>query len=290
MSLILWGTEMGNSPYVLSCFVALREKQIPFELRTVSLQKGDHRQPPFVTLSLTARVPVLVDGDLSLSESSAIVEYLDEKFPPPTYARVLPVDTVHRARARQVMAWVRSDVAALREERSAEYVFLPAGRRRRRRRRCRLPGQEAAEKVVRVASSLIPDGGGPLFDGWCIADTDLAMMLWRLSRTGYPLPRQGAGLRRSRVGTAVRPGIRGAAASGEVRVVGSSVRRARRRSSPCRRTPCRSFRESAATLFGPPRTGASRPSCGRPGSPAASAGRAGKRSRSAENCRAAITM
>ena len=125
MSLILWGSERGNSPYVLSCFVALREKQIPFELRTLSLQKGDQHQPPFVALSLTARVPVLVDGDLSLSESSAIVEYLDEKFPPPTYARVLPVDTVHRARARQVMAWVRSDVAALREERPTEYVFLP---------------------------------------------------------------------------------------------------------------------------------------------------------------------
>lgn len=187
MSLILWGSELGNSPYVLSCFVALREKQIPFELRTLSLQRGEHRQAPFVGLSLTARVPVLVDGDLALSESSAIVEYLDEKFPPPTYARVLPVDTVHRARARQVMAWVRSDVQALREERSTEYVFLPPAV-------VGAPpslssdGQEAAEKVVRVADSLIPDGGGPLFDAWSIADTDLAMMLWRLSRTGYPLP------------------------------------------------------------------------------------------------------
>ena len=41
---------------------------------------------------------------------------------------------------------------------------------------------------MRVADSLIPAGGGPLFDAWSIADTDLAMMLWRLSRTGYPLP------------------------------------------------------------------------------------------------------
>ncbi len=186
MSLILWGSELGNSPYVLSCFVALREKQIPFELKRVSLQRGEQHQPSFVDLSLTARVPVLVDGELSLSESSAIVEYLDEKFPPPTYARVLPVDTVHRARARQVMAWVRSDVMALREERSTEYVFSPEA--------AGAPpplspaGQQAAEKVVRVASSLIPDGGGPLFDAWSIADTDLAMMLWRLARTGYRLP------------------------------------------------------------------------------------------------------
>ncbi|HSS38846.1 MAG TPA: glutathione S-transferase N-terminal domain-containing protein, partial [Polyangia bacterium] len=79
MSLILWGSELGNSPYVLSCFVALREKQVPFELRTLSLQKGEQHRPSFVALSLTARVPALVDGDLTLSESSAIVEYLDEK-------------------------------------------------------------------------------------------------------------------------------------------------------------------------------------------------------------------
>ena len=49
-------------------------------------------------------------------------------------------------------------------------------------------GQRAAEKVVAVANALIPEGGGPLFDAWSIADTDLAMMLWRLSRTDYPLP------------------------------------------------------------------------------------------------------
>ena len=76
MGLVLRGSEMGNSPYVLSCFVALREKGLPFETRAVALQRGAQHQPAFVATSLTARVPVLEDGDLSLSESSAIVEYL----------------------------------------------------------------------------------------------------------------------------------------------------------------------------------------------------------------------
>ena len=49
-------------------------------------------------------------------------------------------------------------------------------------------GQRAADKVIRIAGTLVPESGGPLFGAWCIADTDLAMMLWRLSRTGYPLP------------------------------------------------------------------------------------------------------
>jgi len=187
MSLVLHGSEMGNSPYVLACFVALREKGLPFEMRAVSLQRGAQHEPMFVATSLTARVPVLEDGGLSLSESSAIVEYLEEAYPPPSYPRLLPADLHARARARQVMAWVRSDVGALREERSSEYVFFP-------RDRLEPPGplspdgQAAAEKVVRIASRLIPDGAGPLFGPWCIADTDLAMMLWRLWRTDFPLP------------------------------------------------------------------------------------------------------
>jgi len=187
MSLILYGSEMWNSPYVLSCFVALREKQLPFEMRTIALHRGAQREPGFVELSLTARVPALVDGALTLSESSAIVEYLEERFPAPAHPRALPAGLAERARARQVMAWVRSDVGALRDERSTEYVFFApeatppltplsdAGRR-------------AADKVVRIASTLVPDHGGPLFGSWCVADTDLAMMLWRLSRTGHPLP------------------------------------------------------------------------------------------------------
>jgi glutathione S-transferase len=187
MSLVLYGNDMWTSPYVLSCFVALREKGLPFETRLLALDRGAHHEAAYADLSLTARVPTLVDGDLSLSESSAIVEYLEEKFSSPQYPRLLPADLRERARARQVMAWLRSDLGALREERSSEYVFFDQKG---------LPtlapltdaGKRAAEKVVWVADRLVPGNGGGLFGAWCIADTDLAMMLWRLSRTQYKLP------------------------------------------------------------------------------------------------------
>jgi glutathione S-transferase len=188
MSLALYGSEMWNSPYVLSCFVALREKRLPFDMRIIALQRGEHRAPDYTETSLTSRVPTLVDDALSISESSAIVEYLEDKYPAPAHPRVLPADIGQRARARQLMAWVRSDVGALRDERSTEYVFFPPQA---------VPplapltqaGQRAAEKVVRIASAVIPEGGGPLFGGaWSVADTDLAMMLWRLWKTGYELP------------------------------------------------------------------------------------------------------
>jgi glutathione S-transferase len=180
--MILYGNAMWNSPYVLSCFVGLSEKQLPFEVRTVALHEGAQRAADYVETSFTARVPALVDGDFSLSESSAIIEYLEEKWPAPGHAPLFPRDVQQRARARQIMAWVRSDLGPLREERSSEYVFYPPGT---------LPplaplspaALRAAGKLVTFAERLVPAAGGPLFGEWCIADTDLAMMLQRLAKT-----------------------------------------------------------------------------------------------------------
>ena len=185
--LVLHGHAMWSSPYVLSCFVALTEKKLPFDVKTVALHEGEQRSAAFVATSFTARVPALVDGDFSLSESSAIIEYLEDKWPAPGHPALLPQDLQERARARQIMAWVRSDLMPIREERSAEYVFYPAAS---------LPpcaplsraALRAVEKLVSVAERVVPADGGPLFGAWCIADTDLAMMLQRLVKTNQPLP------------------------------------------------------------------------------------------------------
>ena len=185
--MILHGNSTWTSPYVLSCFVALREKGLAFEVRDVALDRGDQRAPAFSRASLTSRVPVLVDGDLSLSESSAIVEYLEDAYPAPAHAAVLPRGVRERARARQIMAWIRSDLMPIREERSAEWVFYPhselapfaplspAARR-------------AAEKLFAAAEQLVPASGSHLFGAWCVADTDLAMMLQRLVKCGDEVP------------------------------------------------------------------------------------------------------
>ena len=185
--LVLHGNAMWTSPYVLSCFVGLTEKKLPFEVQTVALHEGAQRSAAYVQTSFTARVPALVDGDFSLSESSAIIEYLEDKWPAPAHPALLPRDLQARARARQIMAWVRSDLLPIREERSAEYVFYPANS---------LPpcaplsraALKAVEKLVSLGERIVPADGGPLFGAWCIADTDLAMMLQRLVKTGEPVP------------------------------------------------------------------------------------------------------
>jgi glutathione S-transferase len=189
--MLLYGDSHWVSPYVFSSCVALREKGLPFEVRPLALQRGEHLAAEFAKQSLTVRVPTLVDGDFALSESSAIAEYLEEAYPAPGAPRILPAGLRDRARARQVMAWVRSDLLALREERSSEYVFYPP-----EAHSAAMPtlaplsprAERAARRLLEAADALIPASAGSIFGAWCIADTDLAMMLQRLGRTGYPLP------------------------------------------------------------------------------------------------------
>ena len=108
--IVLYVDGFWNEPYVFSAFVCLKEKGLPFTPREVNLHEQAQKTPEFQATSLTARVPVLEHGAFRLSESSAIVEYLEEMFAPPRYAAMLPAAPRDRARARQIMAWIRSDL------------------------------------------------------------------------------------------------------------------------------------------------------------------------------------
>jgi glutathione S-transferase len=179
----LFGETLWISPYFFSSFVALREKGIPFEIVEVDLAHGSHLQAEYRDASLTARIPSLQYNGFRLSESSAIAEYLEEMFPAPNRPRLFPEDVRERARARQLMAWLRSDVDPIRAERASVFIFYTFP----------LPplspaAMPAVEKLLRVADQLIPADCGPLFGAWCLADSELAFMLQRLIRNGQEVP------------------------------------------------------------------------------------------------------
>lgn len=179
-SLTLYVDAQYASPYALSAFVALTVKQLPFELRTVDLSAGAHYTPAFAGLSLTRRVPTLVHGDFALSESSAIDEYIEDVFPG---ARLYPADPQQKARARQVQAWLRSDLMPIRMERSTEVVFYGA-----KAPALSAGAEAAAARLFAAAESLLPAGNAHLCGDWCIADVDLALMLNRLVLHGDQVP------------------------------------------------------------------------------------------------------
>ncbi|GGY86507.1 glutathione S-transferase [Pseudoduganella plicata] len=178
--MLLYVDRLYTSPYAMSVFVGMQEKGIPFEVRTVDLDAGGQHAPDYAAQSLTQRVPTLVDGDFRLSESSAITEYLDDVYPGvPLY----PADAKLKARARQVQAWLRSDLLPIRQERSTDVIFL---------QRSDAPlspaAQVAAQKLFDATDALLADGAEYLFGAWSIADVDLALMLHRLIANGDAVP------------------------------------------------------------------------------------------------------
>src|SRR5215831_14040653 len=180
---VLYADPFWVSPYVFSSFVALREKDLAFEVVTIDLSKGEHRREPFRSWSLTARVPALDDYGFWLSESNAIAEYLEEAYPPPEHRRLFPADPRQRARARQLMAFLRTDLGPLRDERASEMVFYQM-----RGAPLSEAAQRAARKLIDVAEQLIPAGATTAFDEWSVADADLALALHRIAGDGELLP------------------------------------------------------------------------------------------------------
>jgi glutathione S-transferase len=170
------------SAFAMSAFVALKEKGLKFDLRTVDLKGKQQHSSGYREISLTRRVPTLLHGDFTLSESSAIAEYLDEVYPAPRYAAVLPQDGRARARARELQAWIRSDFMPLKGERPADRIYFPETVKPLSE-----PAQLACDKLLDAADRLIHDDRYGVFGDWCIADTDFALMLNRLVACGDPV-------------------------------------------------------------------------------------------------------
>jgi glutathione S-transferase len=187
----LFGNSRLSSPYVLSVYAALIEKGLPFELTLLDLEKGEQHRPDFVAHSITNRVPTLRHGQHWISESLAILEYLEEAFPPPRYARLFPEERVERARVRMVQGLLRSDFLPIREERSTETIFhgVPV-------QPLSSKAQAARERLLRVATAVL-EGRSSIASSFSIADIDLAMMLQRLVANGDPVPEPLASYARS---------------------------------------------------------------------------------------------
>jgi glutathione S-transferase len=180
--MILYVDANYLSPYAMSAYIALREKGLKFELRLVDLRKREQALPEFAAFSNTQRVPTLVDSEqnFNLSESSAISEYVDEQY---SGVQLYPSDIQSKAKARELQAWLRSDLLPIREERSTEVVFLT-----RSPPPLSAQAQAAANKLFHAAAQLLQPGQTHLFGDWSIADTDLAVMINRLVLAGDPVP------------------------------------------------------------------------------------------------------
>lgn len=180
--LVLYIEASWSSPWVCAVYVVLKEKGIAFSTARAMMRKGVGAIDILHERSLTGTAPVLQHGDFWLAESLAIIEYLEELVPEPP---MLPADRQQRARARQVMTWMRHEHEVLRQERPAERITYPDARE--------LPplspaAQRAAEKLLRVATRLGANARGHVFGSFGVFDVDLAFALMRLIATQFPVP------------------------------------------------------------------------------------------------------
>jgi glutathione S-transferase len=107
---------IGNKNYSswsMRPWMALRANDIAFEEVFIPLYTGEADKKRILSFTHSGKVPVLLDGDVTIWDSLAIIEYVAERFPE---IRLWPEDRASRAHARSISAEMHSGFAALRNE------------------------------------------------------------------------------------------------------------------------------------------------------------------------------
>jgi glutathione S-transferase len=101
MKLYMHPVSMTSRPVRL--FIA--DNNIDIDEQVVDLMTGEHLKDPYASINPNCMVPMLEDGDLRLTESSAILKYLADKIGSPAY----PKDLKQRAKVNEVMDWLNTN-------------------------------------------------------------------------------------------------------------------------------------------------------------------------------------
>ena len=104
--------------------IALGLKKLDYDNAFIHLRRGDQSQPEFLGLNPQGLVPALEIDEQLLTQSLAIIEYLDETHPEPP---LLPSDPAGRARVRALAAIVACDIHPLNNLRVLRYLHRPLG-------------------------------------------------------------------------------------------------------------------------------------------------------------------
>ena len=99
--------------------IAMALKGLDYDYRSVHLPKNEQTAPEFAALSAARLVPLLQDGPHRLTQSLAIIEYLEETHPQPP---LLPPDPIGRARVRAIAMDIACEINPLNNLRVLRYL------------------------------------------------------------------------------------------------------------------------------------------------------------------------
>jgi glutathione S-transferase len=179
MSLQLLIANKNYSSWSVRPWLVLTHFGIGFETALAALYQDENAQATIRSWSDAGKVPVLRDGDVTVWESLAIIEYLADKFPA---LEIWPAMPRERAVARSVSAEMHAGFGAMRNE-------LPMNARRRYEG-FRYSDEAAADiaRVQRLWNDCLSRFNGPfLFGPFCAADAMFAPVISRFRTYGVPM-------------------------------------------------------------------------------------------------------
>jgi maleylacetoacetate isomerase len=168
--------DYPDCPFCQKVRVVLAEKDLEYEAKAVDLRAGEQRTPEFLKLNPYGKVPVLVDDETVVYDSTIINEYLEDEYPHP---ELLPEDSASRAKARLLEDYCDTSFIP-----SADFVILqlskPEGERDEERlKRYQL---EVERGLARLEASLA--GKEYLVGSFSLADVAFAPRVLVLPQLG----------------------------------------------------------------------------------------------------------
>ncbi len=173
MALTLVIGNKNYSSWSMRPWIALKAAGIDFEEVVIPLYTGDADKQRILKYSPAGKVPILVDGAVSIWDSLAIIEYLAEKFPD---KGLWPSGMAARAHARSISAEMHSGFMALRNECSMN-IHRPV-----HRKALSADAKANADRVQEIWSACrrtYGQGGPFLFGGFSGADAMYAPVVHR---------------------------------------------------------------------------------------------------------------
>ena len=104
--------------------IALHLKEIPFDYVSIDIRKGAQHEESFRKINPLSLIPALEDKGKVITQSTAIIEYLEELYPAPS---IFPEDPIARARSRAFAASIASEIHALNNMRVHKYMHDELG-------------------------------------------------------------------------------------------------------------------------------------------------------------------